>query len=228
MNGKKEHSILKTMKINFKYNREKDIWCLLNKGKSSNNSSNPTLIYQELVAKTGESPDELPTSTFIDEYLNKNNIKPDSFIKDYQREYNSVSANFQTISKKVFGVSLNKEITAYLTTNTRCPYNIKESWFFVSMTKANPLLTIMHELWHFYTWKKFGAEWEAQIGKGKYNAIKEALTVLLNIECRSLLPAGAEDKGYPQHQELRNKIIELWNQNPNIDYLWKEILVLVE
>ena len=42
-------------KINFTYNRQKDIWCLLNKGKSSNNSQSATKVYQELVSRYGDT-----------------------------------------------------------------------------------------------------------------------------------------------------------------------------
>lgn len=50
------------MKITFIYNKEKDIWCLLNKGRSSVNSQNPTNQYEQLVEKYGENPSEEKTS----------------------------------------------------------------------------------------------------------------------------------------------------------------------
>lgn len=210
------------MRLTFTYNKEKDVWCLLNKGKRSNNSSNPTVIYQELVAKVGDNPGEIATSLFIDEYLKTYNFQTESFVQSYQKMFSGISTDFQTIAERVFGVFLNRDVTAYLTINTRCPYNIEENWFFVSISKDNPVLTMMHELWHFYTWEKFGEEWVTQLGKEKYNDLKEAFTVLLNTECRHLLPKGVEDKGYSQHQELREKISELWKQNPDIEYVWKE------
>jgi len=212
------------MKLNFKYNKEKDVWCLINKGKSSNNSPNPTTIYQELISNVGGKPNEVNTSLFIDEYLNKNNLKPERLLEDYKNSFNVISSSFESVAGKVFDTSLNKKITTYLTTNTRCPYDIKEGWFFVSMSKGNPVLTMMHELWHFYTWEKFGNNWLEKLGNEKYNDIKESLSVLLNIECKHLLPEGVEDNGYPQHQELRKQIIELWNQNHDIDYVWKNLI----
>ena len=133
------------MNLRFEYNREKDIWCLLNKGKSSNNSSNPTSVYQELIAKVGDNPDEAATSLFIDEYLKANNLRPETFVKSYQEIFDGISADFQSVAERVFGVSLNRDITAYLTINPRCPYNIEEGCFFVSMSKGNPALTMMHE-----------------------------------------------------------------------------------
>jgi hypothetical protein len=210
------------MTLNFEYNKEKDVWCLLNKGKSSNNSSKPTSVYEELVAKVGDNLDEVSVSLFIDEYLKANNLQPEIFVENYQKLFSEISTDFQTVAERVFGVSLNRDITAYLTVNTRYPYNIEESSFFVSMSKGDPAMTMMHELWHFYTWEKFGAEEQDRLGKEKYNEIKEALTVLLNVELKHLLPEGVVDKGYPQHQELREKIVELWKQNAHIEYVWKQ------
>ena len=211
------------MKIDFTYNKEKDIWCLLNKGKSSNNSSKPTKIYEQLVEFVGENPDENSTANFIDKYIVDNQIDIEKYIENYNKEFGKISDEFQKIAEKVFGVSLEENITAYLTVNTRCPYSIEENSFFVSVSNDRLLLTVMHELWHFYTWYKFGADEQDRIGKGKYNEAKEALTVLLNIECEHLLPEGCEDFGYPQHQELREEILKLWKQNPDIDFVWERI-----
>ena len=214
------------MKITFAYNRDKDIWCLLNKGKSSNNSSNPTSVYQALISKVGTNLNEMSVSAFIDGYMKENNIQPETFITMCEKSFNRIATDFQSVAEKVFGVCLDRNITVYLTINNRCPYNLEEGTFFVSMSKDNPLLTMMHELWHFYTWERFGQESVAQLGSKKYNDLKESLTVLLNTECRHLLSEG-EDKGYPQHQDLRAKILELWKQKNDIEYVWSKSASLV-
>ncbi len=67
-------------------------------------------------------------------------------------------------------------------------------------------------------------EWEQKLGAEKYNELKEALTVLLNVECRDLLPSGIIDRGYPQHQELRQRILELWSKDRNMDNLWQVLM----
>ncbi len=197
---------------------------MLTKGKSSNNSPNPTTVYQELVAKVGDNPNEATTSSFVDEYLKTNNLRPETFVVSYQKQFSDISTDFQAIAERIFGVALNRDMTAYLTINTRCPYDLKEGSFFVSMSGKSPIRTMIHELWHFYTWEKFGTGWDISVWEKKFNDIKEALTVLLNIECKHLMPEGVEDKGYPQHKELRDKISELWKQNPDIEYIWKEAL----
>jgi len=42
------------MQVNFKYDKSKGVWCLLNKGKSSNNSSKPTDQYRLIAEKYGD------------------------------------------------------------------------------------------------------------------------------------------------------------------------------
>ncbi|MEK7185638.1 MAG: hypothetical protein AAB726_03380 [Patescibacteria group bacterium] len=216
------------VKLKFEYNKEKDAWCLLNKGKSSNNSSQPTKVYSELVSAYGDNPDEKSASVFIDQYLEKHNYNIPQYLQDCQRKFDSISSEFEKVAERIFGISLEKEITVYLTVNNRCPYSIEENWFFVSISQHSQIGTIMHELWHFYTWYKFGVSEEERLGAKKYNDVKEALTVLLNVECKHLLPEGMEDSGYPQHQKLREKILELYKQNIDVDYVWREAVQFID
>lgn len=211
------------MKLAFTYDREKDIWCLLNKGKGSNNSTHPTKVYEELVQSVGENPDREAVSQFIDRYIKENNIDISSYIEKYQKEFDDIFEEFHKIAQRVFGVSLKDDITVYLTINNRCPYNIKENSFFVSVSNVSALKTTMHELWHFYTWYRYGSDEIEKIGSKEYNDIKEALTVLLNVECKHLLPEGIQDAGYPQHQELRNKILKMWQKKQDIDFVWSAL-----
>lgn len=197
---------------------------MLTKGKSSNNSSYPTKVYTELVKKIDDNPDERSTSIFIDQYKADRDIDIVEYINKSKKEFAVISNEFIKTAEKVFGVSLNDKITVYLTVNNRCPYNIEEKWFFISLSYNFSTTIIMHELWHFYTWEKFGSE-QDRIGKEKYNHIKEALTVLLNVECKHLFPEGVEDQGYPQHQELREKILDFWKEKPDIDFVWERTVL---
>lgn len=211
------------MKIIFDYNKEKDTLCLLNKGRGSNNSSNPTKVYQLLVSRYGENPTEQVVSKFVDEYISENNTSPDEYIEKYTIDWKSISAEYHKRAESIFGVVLPQDITAYLTINNRNPYSIVDNMFYVTFPKETVRKTIMHELWHFYTWYGLGTDQEEKLGKQKYNNVKEALTVLLNEECGDLMPDGIYDKGYPQHQELREKIKRLWNEQKDIYWIWKEV-----
>lgn len=206
------------MKLKFEYNKDKDIWCLLNYGKKSVNSGLTTKTYDKLTAIYGESPSNEDTSNFIEKYISENNIDVQEFINEYEKDWSTIEDKFKKIAEEIFGVVLQKDITVYLTINNRCPYDLAHNNFFVSMSNQSStrMMTVMHELWHFYTWYAFGITEEEKMGKQRYNDIKEALTVLLNIECKDLLPEGVEDKGYPQHAQLREKIAELWLEHKDL------------
>lgn len=211
------------MNVQFQYSKEKDVWCLLNKGKSSNNSQNSTKQYEQLIAEYGENLTNDNVSSFIEHYKLTNSINPQEFIEKYQKDWATASSEFQKRAETIFKVSLPKDVVGYLTVNSRCPYSINESYFFVAMPTISSRRTVMHELWHFYTWYGLGTDQEAKIGKQKYNEIKEALTILLNIECKDLLTEGIVDYGYPQHQELRQQIVEFWNRDKDINKLWAHL-----
>ncbi|HMP67454.1 MAG TPA: hypothetical protein PKA60_01770 [Candidatus Paceibacterota bacterium] len=213
------------MKVTFEYNKEKDIWCILNRGKSSSNNNSPfaTKVYEKLIQEYGDSPTEEVVARFVQKYLLEEGINLEKSVAKYQNDWDTIADKYHKIAQQVFEATLTHNITGYLTINNRCPYNIQDNYFFVTVPTLSSQRTTMHELWHFYTWQKFGAEEQNKLGKEKYNDLKESLTVLLNAECRHLLPNGVEDKGYPQHQVLRNKILELWEKNQDIKYVWDNI-----
>ncbi len=212
------------MQVNFTYDKSKDIWCLLNKGKSSNNSQNPTKQYEQLVDKYGENPTVENVADFIDEYITENNIDIQKRVAVFQKDWKNVSVDFQKRAEVIFGTSLPNNVTAYPTVNSRCPYSIPDNFFYVSLQSTQARRTVMHELWHFYTWYGLGTDQEEKLGKQKYNDLKEALTVLLNVEFRDLLPKSVTDTGYPQHQEIREKILEYWKKDRDIKNLWKYLI----
>ena len=213
------------IKITFAYNKEKDVWCLLNYGKNSTNSPSPTKTYQRLVASFGENPSAENAEIFIEKYISENNINIQKYIIDCQKSWDNISTKYQEIAEKIFKVVLPKDVTAYITINNRCPYNIENNFFLVSISAGSANHIAMHELWHFYTWYKFGVTWEAKIGKQKYNDLKESLTVLLNLECKDLLGEKTYDGGYPQHKEIREKITQLWTKEKDLEKLWNNLVV---
>ncbi len=188
------------------------------------NSPTPTKMYEELVAKFGERPTNEQAISFVNEYKETNGLNENDYIRKYTEDWQLIHEKYKEIAERVFGQSLPSDITVYLTINSRCPYSIEENMFFVQMPAYSSRKTAMHELWHFYTWQVFGKEWEDKLGKQKYNEIKEALTVLLNVECKDLLPVGVTDNGYPQHKKLREKIITLWQEEKDIKKLWNKIV----
>ncbi len=215
------------MKVNFVYNRDRDVWCVLNKGKNSNNSQKSTKQYDQLVAAFGENPTEEEVSVFIDRYVAESDLDVTSQVDKFQADWEKVSEEFHKRAQSLFGTVLPEVVTAYVTINSRCPYSIKGNYFYVSMSSSRVRAIVMHELWHFYTWYGLGPEEEVKLGKQKYNNLKESLTVLLNVECGDLFPEGGNDVGYPQHQELRRAILEYWEKEKNLSNLWRHLVTLV-
>ncbi len=211
------------MKVTFEYDKEKDIWCLLNKGKSSTHSQNMTKQYEQLIEKYGDMPTDEVVGTFINDYLLGKNISIEKYTNLYQKDWDSVSEEYHRRAEEIFGIKLPTDIKAYLTINSRCPYNIEENYFFVTVPAYDYIArrTVMHELWHFYTWYGLGPNQVERLGSQKYGDLKEALTVLLNVEYKDLLPGGIEDTGYPQHKELREKVLKFWEKDRDIVKLWE-------
>lgn len=216
------------MNVYIVYERDKDIWCILNKGKSSNNSNTTTAQYSALIEQYGENPHITDVNQFIDAYLIQSNIDIQNEMRLIESDWSSISDEYHRRAQQIFGTELLQDITAYMTINSRCPYSIDAHMFYVvAGSPSHARKTIMHELWHFYTWYGLGAAEEQRLGAEKYNTLKESLTVLLNIECNDLLPAGLVDGGYTQHQDIRKEIIRFWEKDKNIKNLWEHLVEFV-
>lgn len=211
------------MNVEYIYDRVKDIECLLRKSKNSY-SAQPTKVQEQLFALKGEDPSESDTDEFVAKYLSDNSIDTGVWISKFREEWADVAEEYQKRAEAIFGVALPENVTGFLTINQRCPYSIKSNYFYISIPNSAPNRIPLHELWHFYTWYGLGVDQEEKLGKQKYNDLKEALTVLLNVECKDLLPDGVTDNGYPQHQELRQKILEYWEKDRNIKNLWNYLI----
>ncbi len=209
------------MQIQFKYDENKDIDCLLSKGSGSmNQPGSKTKTYQALLMFTPDIQDREKVREFVRKYISENAIDTEKLCVSMKKDWDQVAIQFEARAEKIFGVSIPDTIMAYLTITGRYPYNIKEKYFYVSTTPVNIRGTVMHELWHFYTWNKFGETELARLGSQKYNDLKEALTVLLNCECADTMPSI--DSGYPQHQDLRKLIADTWLKTKNINDTWNE------
>jgi hypothetical protein len=208
------------MKLNFLYDEDKDIDCLLSKGGGSNNQpGSKTKTYEALLAFTSDIGNRENVREFVRKFINDNKLDPQNNAIVIHSNWDPIETEFQKRAERVFSVSIADSISAYLTITGRWPYRFDKNYFFVSAKNTNANTTAMHELWHFYTWRRFDREVEQKIGVAKYNDIKESLTILLNIECSDLM-GGKIDMGYPQHQELRKKFAEIWNKTKDIDEVW--------
>lgn len=139
------------MKLTFTHDIEKDIWCILTKGKGSNHSNIPTKTYQDLISLYGEDPTIQNTKLYIESKIIQNSIDIPAFIASCTKEWEGIADIFTTRVESIFKTKLPSDITVYLTLNNRYPYNIEENYFFTTFTLSHIRLVCMHELLHFYT-----------------------------------------------------------------------------
>lgn len=133
----------------------------------------------------------------------------------FDKQAKSIESKWLVIEKKFFErlakitkrKIYSEEFTCYFTTIGKCPYRPKENWFMASIFNSleRVMTTIAHELFHL----QFHHYFEDKIPKEKFQNIKEALTVLLNVEFKDILTK--EDKGYEKNKDLREFIINNWD-----------------
>lgn len=176
--------------------------------------------------KYGPVFSESKLKKFINEYIEDNKIDIIQELKIIENKWNQANKLFWPRAEKIFKTKLpNKQIVGYLTINNICGYNIRDNYFFITLTSTSSNLIIMHELWHFFTWYSFGKKFKENnvISKEKYYDIKESLTEILNLEFKDLL-GDQIDKGYSPHQKIRKKVEELWIKYQNIKEVVDELL----
>ncbi len=198
-------------KVNFAYEIEKDVDNFL-KGLRSVNNPNPTKLHEEFFEKHGEESDRSLVKLFLEEKTKTDGLDFEAKIKTIETEWRPLEAEFFSRCEKMFEMFLPTLVTGYLSLNSRCTYNWKDNYFFISFHSKNSTLTVMHELLHFYTHRKFE---DLIPDRQKFNEIKEALTVLLNLDFKDLMGEQV-DEGYEQHQDLRQKIFRLRKEGKTI------------
>ena len=148
-----------------------------------------------------------------------------------QREINSLEKSWREIEEDFFNrmdnlmkKTFNKNIIAYLTTLGVCPYDPDEPSFMFSLFYSLPhqLQTCGHEIMHLYFHKFYWDKIESQIGKEKTGDLKEALSVLLNLEFKDLW--FAKDYGYDPHRKLREFISIEWKKEKDFEKLLKKCI----
>jgi hypothetical protein len=215
-----------TPKVVFKFDKEKDLWNIWD-------TANFKTIYG-YDQKKGLSEDVLKICQNkkyeeCKKELMKNmeGMYKNNLIKITAKQVNEIWKSIEIeyfkrlekITKRKFKF---KRVKGFLTTCGRCPY--KPHWrppafyvgFFANIPKM--LNTAGHELMHIHLhntdwWKKV----EKELGNDKTHHLKEALTVLLNLEFRDLW--FGFDPGFPRHIKLRQFIEKEWRKKKDFDKL---------
>jgi len=209
------------MKLSFSYDLRKDIENYKRASQSTNHRM-PTEIEARYVAEYGKGFEDQKLESLISKYVAEQGLDLSIQTEKIEKEWLPIEQEFFKRVEQIFGITspLGK-IQVFLTTDSRCSYNIEKGYFFVSASRPFQNRTIMHELLHFWTWWKFHQEVESgRITKESYNGVKESLTELLNVEFLDLL-GGVRDGGYPQHQELRAVVNKTWVETRDIEKVFK-------
>lgn len=203
-------------KVIFKYDFDKDVGNFI-AGTRAKNSSKPTKLQQSYIDIYGTEYDEIKVREYLKSYIPEIGFEASKSVELLEQDWRKIEAQFIAKVEQMFEISYPApEITAYVTTNQRCTYNIEQNYFFVHFASTFPNRTIMHEIFHFYTWHAFHDDLiKAGITESQYNDVKESLTELLNIEFVDLME-GTNDSGYPQHTEMRKKVKELWKETKDL------------
>ena len=203
------------MKLEFSYSLEKDVENFKVTSQSINNKQ-PTKLHALYISKYCEVFEDQKIERFITDYIKQNRIDMSLETERIQSNWRSIEQDFLKRSSSLFHLTdTDGVIHVYLTMNGRCSYNTEQRYFFVSVSRRQ-IPTIMHELFHFWTWEAFREEVEnGRMTQDVYNDVKESLTELLNIEFSDLLN-GEHDDGYPQHKEIRLVVAKTWNETRDI------------
>lgn len=143
----------------------------------------------------------------------------DSITADINREWLKIEKDFliklEKIHKKPFPYN---SVRGVISSADRFGYSTKGRWFATGM-RQNKFVAIdiaTHEMMHFMFHKYY---WKVCLDKGLSSkqiwAIKEAFTVLLNLECSSM--RFELDRGYPEHKNIREAIEKSWKNNHNFE-----------
>jgi len=110
-------------------------------------------------------------------------------------------------------------VTGFGTSINKCPYNPREKTFFFNIFSSifHIIQTSAHEIFHMQFHEYFFDEISKKIGSQNAHDIKEAISVILNLEFKDLLIV--EDKGYESHREIREFIVREWNFEKNFNKL---------
>ncbi len=216
-------------KVIFKFDKEKDlktIWETCNKKSSYGYDWKKDVTKNILKICEGKKYEGCKAELKkVMNYIHENQIT-NVIAKAFNESWETISKKYFDRLKKVLGESFYfKVVNVYLTTSRRCPYDpdSRPPSFYVNFFGGipNTLVTSGHELMHIqFHNSKYWKICEKQLGKEKTHDLKEALTILLNLEFRDLLIN--EDKGYPDHVELRKFIREQWKKEKNFDILIDE------
>lgn len=218
-------------KVIVKFDEEKDlknIWETCNKEASYGYSWKNSVSKNILEICEGKKYEACkPKLKKVMSYIYKSPLNK-IIVKAFNDAWEKVEKEYFKRLEKITGTKFPcKKIEGYITTAGRCPYNYnkKNPHFYIQFFSniLGGIHTAGHELMHIHL---HNANWwknvEKEIGNGKTHDLKEALTIILDIDFLDLFIIKGH--GYPNHKELRKYIKQEWKKNKNFDKLTKKCI----
>lgn len=211
-------------RVIFKFNKEKDLWNHWHKSNWKSSWANLKIHPEIKKICEGKEFDECKgkLSNYLEKIQNSELINLE--IKSLREYWKKIETEFFERMNKLMKNVFTEDIFSYLTTAGICPYNPDEPSFMFSLFYSLPhqLQTCGHEIMHLYFHKFYWDKIESKIGKEKTGDLKEALTILLNIEFRDLW--FHKDYGYEPHKKLREFISIEWKKEKDFEKLLEKCI----
>ena len=220
------------VKLNFKFEMEKDLWNIWHSCQKHGNSDDISNIMPKNIVKISRGKDEKKAKKGIYNYYKK--IYESGFIEIYleavKKAWKKIEQKYMKQLEKISGRKITtKEIDVYVTLSFRCPLAYDKishegNWFMVCFWNSlhQTLETIGHELLHFHYFDNYWEMVVKELGEKKAWELKEYMTVLLNEEFNDLW--FCPDYGYKGHEKIRKFIVGEWRNNKNFDELINKLI----
>lgn len=207
------------MRLNFSYDIDKE-FINLQAGNRSLNRSTDSDFSDKLAGLGVDILSQESVTNGCRDIITESGVDPDKQARIFAEKWHPIEQEASRRFGKLFETSDESfSMTAYLSLNERCSYSAVEGYFFLHMFSRDPLIVCLHEILHLYTHKLIKLDVDPQT----YNSYKESLTVLINTEFYDLIEH--EDRGYPQHQELRKYIAKKHTRGSSIVKLTRQLFV---
>ena len=158
----------------------------------------------------------------LDEYLTHkyyDNPIFEAILKSMKSSWRFIEKEFFRRMNKLMKNKYDLPIRAFVGTGVYSGCQHSKSIYMISIRHHIPNFLVIsgHEIMHLYYRRFYGEAVINIIGTENARYLSEALTVLLNEEFKDLWIFN--DKGYPQHEELRNFIVNAWREERDFEIL---------
>ena len=206
------------MRVTFKYDSMMEQQPLRS-GMGGNNNSAKTKLALRAISDGVDFLDRQAIATWATKIAVDDKLDLAKDITRLTKAWQAVESEIGPRLAKMFNTDWDPgDVTAYLTLSGRCPYNPPVR-FWIYYATTSPISLSLHELQHFYAHELIEPLFK-QAGKAvAFNDFKESLTVLLNTEFKDIMESA--DKGYPQHQALRQEIAAQYKAGRSIEAIAK-------